>query len=349
MRLLIAVLVVAALAYGLIWGWRQAVQHAGDYVQEVIFDSSGSPGAETLRFASDYDLAGAGGLTIENDFGSVQVHPGGSEVSVGAIVYAGGKEPKALARAANVSLTSSHEPDGGYLIRVKGDRERPRVRIDLAVEVPPDVALHLRLQSGNARVTGHKASVDISTSSGDVFVQGVGAGLAATAVSGSVEAEASMGPVRVQTASGSIDLVGLRGDVSAKASSGRISMRDVRGTAVTAEIDSGPIELTGLDARNIRAHAVSGGLRLALARPFAGQLEAQATSGPIALSLPSGSSCRVRASTSSGVVSSNLPLVAASSSRGEVKGRLGTGLGSVVLHTTSGSITLEPASLGNAG
>ena len=167
--LVISVLVVLGLAYGLVLAYQHGVRRTRAYVQEKMV-GMGVPATETARASSSFDLGGATALTIENDFGSVEVKPGGPQVRVERVVYAGGQDDAARARAAKFTVSGARGPEGGYTIKVSGSQERPRVRVDLIAQAPPGLALQLKLQAGNGEVADHTGPVSISCESGNVAV-----------------------------------------------------------------------------------------------------------------------------------------------------------------------------------
>ena len=339
MKVLIAVLVVAACAWGLVLGWRHLVRRAGRYVEELVAESAGQSHTEVSRFTDSFELEGAPRLTIENDFGPVEVRPGGSQASVSVVVYARGEEAVARARAAEFSLAASREASNGCIIKVVGSRH-PRVRVDLIAEAPPEIALQLRLKSGNARVMDRTGPVNIASASGAISGSNLAGGVTAHTGSGSISMERVQGGATAATRSGRVELTEIEGTTIAGTSSGRVGLRAVQANEISATSGSGAVELSEVDGRRVKAITRSGSIRVSLSRPFAGDMTARSGSGSVRVMLPTGSNCDVRATSGSGSVRSELPLTGGHTSRHEVGGTLGAGRGRVEIDTRSGSIRL---------
>ena len=339
MKVLIAVLVVAACAWGLVLGWRHLVRRAGRYVEDVVAESEAQGHTEVSRFTDSFDLAGAPRLTIENDFGPVEVRPGGPQASISVVVYARGEEAVEHARAAEFSLRSSRDASNGCSIKVVGSRH-PRVRVDLIAEAPPEIALQLRLKSGRARVTDRTGPVNIASESGSISGSDLAGGVTAHTRSGRISMERVQGGAKATTASGRVELTEIEGTTVAETSSGSVSLRAVQADEISAKSGSGSVELSEVDGHGVKAITRSGSIRVSLSRPFTGDMSARSGSGSIRVMLPTGSDCDVRATTASGSVRSELPLTGGHTSRHEVGGTLGAGRGRVEIDTRSGSIRL---------
>ena len=339
MRVLIAVLVVAACAWGLVLGWRHLVPRACRYVEDVVAELAAQSHTEVSRFTDSFDLEGAPRLTIENDFGPVEVRPGGPQASVSVVVHARGKEAVERARAAEFSLAASRDSSNGCNIEVVGSRH-PRVRVDLIAEVPPDIALQLQLTSGRARVMDRTGPVNIASGSGAISVSNLAGGVTAHTRSGAIGVERVQGGATATTRSGRIELTDIEGTTVAETSSGRVSLRAVQADEISATSGSGAVELCEVDGHSIKAITRSGSIRVSLSRPLGGDMTARSGSGSIRVMLPTGSNCDVRATSGSGSVRSELPLSGSHTSRHEVGGTLGAGRGRVEIGTRSGAIRL---------
>lgn len=339
MKVLIAVLVVAVCAWGLLLGWRHLVQRACRYVEHVVAEWAPESDTEVSRFMDSFDLGGAPRLTIENDFGPVEVRPGGAQASVSTVVYARGEEAVEHARGAKFSLASSRDESNGCIIRVVGSRH-PGVRVDLIAEVPPDIALQLQLTSGRAQVMDRTGPVNISCGSGAVSVSDLAGGVTAHTRSGRVTMERVQGGVTATTGSGRIELADIKGTTVAETASGRVSLRAAQGDEISATTGSGSVELSEVDGHRIKAITASGRIEVSLSSPFAGEMTARSGSGGVRVMLPTGSNCDVLATSGSGSVRSELPLSGGRTSRHQVRGALGEGRGRVEIDTGSGSILL---------
>lgn len=339
-KLLVSVLVVMGLVYGLALGWRYAIASARTYAEEAVMEGEGK---ETARISEGFDLGGATRLTIENAYGSVEVKAGGPQVTVERTVYAGGDTGEARARAARFTLAAGPDGGDGYKISVRGQRERPRVRVDLAVEVPPQLALSLQVASGEARVSGMGSSVTVSTGSGGISVESIAGPVAAKTGSGDILVKAAQSGVTAATGSGDIELTQVHGPTDAKTGSGSVMVRGARGDQISLKTASGSLDLTDIAGQSLVAESASGSIQMSVSEPFSGEMRLRTASGSISLALPAGSDCRLDASTASGSVSSSLPLAEITSRGRSLSGRLGAGKGHIEAKTASGSVELKQA------
>jgi hypothetical protein len=240
-----------------------------------------------------------------------------------------------VVRIVNTSGSTVVRAAGGSEVRVQATRhywvadQPPEVRLvpvngALAVEVVPH-------GPGPVDQTGYVDYVIDSPSA-------LGADL--RSASGSVAATGLTGPVRVETASGSIDLRDLRGSAVVTTASAGIRLTNVAGDLRVASA-SGGIYGTGL-ARVSDARSMSGGIDLT--GDFATDAQIVNVSGGVTLRLTPVASVRLDALSLSGNVSSDLPLSAQQTGPHNLSGNVGTGITSLSVRTTSGSIRLPRSS-----
>jgi hypothetical protein len=347
MRVAIAVLVVAACAWGMIWGWAYLGDRTQRCVEEALLECAYGAGVEIARLTESFEVSDASRLTIENEFGSIQVEPGGPEVSIEAIVYAPVDDARAGMRAAQFAVGNSRESDGVLRIMVEdsGTDDGPRLRVDLVARAPVDIPLHVRMTAGSADVHDRRGSVDITGGSGGIRVLNIRGDVVANTGSGSISVREVGGRADAETGSGTIRLAGVDGGGRAKTGSGSIRADDIDG-GLSATSGSGSLHLRGIAGESIVANTGSGVVAVSVAEPFSGEMDVHTASGSITIGLPARSNCRVEASTGSGSVSSNLPLTSTFSSRTKLRGTLGSGEGRVQVTAGSGSIRLEAGHIG---
>ncbi len=125
------------------------------------------------------------------------------------------------------------------------------------------------------------SKIEVSTGSGDIETQDVGAGLKADSGSGSVRARAVHGPATLQTGSGDIELEeNAQGEVRAQTGSGSIRIREMNG-ALRAQTGSGDIEATGKITGESKLETGSGSVRLTIGNGGGYTLDATTGSGSI--------------------------------------------------------------------
>lgn len=233
----------------------------------------------------------------------------------------------------------------------------------------------LRSTSGDIEVFSAAGPLEVSSSSGDVTVTGVREAKVKS-VSGDVVVHQATGPLKASTSSGGVSVADARGELSISTVSGDVQVRQVAG-ALRASTSSGGISVTGardslslstvsgdieadaaprgleagtssgaVDVRGVtgmvKVGTVSGDVRLSLREPLRG-VEAGTTSGEIRLALDSAVGCSLDMRTTSGTIEVEQPMQMKNISRRSVSGVIRGGKTPVVLHTTSGDITVVGA------
>jgi hypothetical protein len=139
--------------------------------------------------------------------------------------------------------------------------------VDVSFAVPPDLP------------------VEVTTGSGDVRLQAVGA-VGAETGSGDVEIEGAAGAVDVETGSGDVSVSEVDGQADVVSGSGNLRLDDVAG-AVRAETGSGDVDAFGIGGRTASFTIGSGYLVLRMAGDFE-QVVGETGSGDVDLTVPGG-------------------------------------------------------------
>lgn len=235
--------------------------------------------------------------------------------------------------------------DGGIL---------PLYEVRLTFQVPGALAVRARETSGDIRSEGLAGAQQLESTSGDIEVASPGAAIEAGTTSGDVTATAvrrahvhsvsgdvvvkqAAGALRVSTTSGSITVSGAEDSLSLSSVSGDIRAdRAPRG--LEAGTTSGEVVVRGISG-GVKVESTSGDVRLSLRPPIRG-VEATTSSGEIRLELDPAITCALDMRTSSGAIDVEMPMQMRSASRHSVSGAIRGGSTPVVLHTTSGDITV---------
>ena len=230
----------------------------------------------------------------------------------------------------------------------------PRYEVRVTCQVPRGLPVTVRESSGDIRSEGLAGAQVLKSSSGDIEVQSAGGPLEVSSssgdvtvtavrqarvrsVSGDVVVRQAAGPLRASTTSGGITVTGAEDSLVLSSVSGDIRAdRAPRG--LDAETTSGEVVVRGVSGA-VKVGSTSGDLRLSLREPFRG-LEASTTSGEIRLQLDPAIACALDMSTTSGTVEVEQPMQMKNVSRRSVSGTIRGGRTPVVLHTTSGDITV---------
>ena len=194
----------------------------------------------------------------------------------------------------------------------------------------------LKTRSGDIEVESAGGALDASSSSGEVTVMGVRQARVKSA-SGDVVVRQVQGPLRASTSSGDITVTGAGDSLELSSVSGDIlAVHAPRG--LDAESSSGEITARGVSG-SVRIGTSSGDVRLSLREPLRG-VDASTSSGEIRLQLAAAVACALDMRTSSGTIEVEQPMQMKKVSRRSVSGVIRGGRTPVVLHTSSGDITV---------
>lgn len=230
----------------------------------------------------------------------------------------------------------------------------PAYEVRIHCRVPAALAVEARATSGDIRSDSLAGSQQLKNTSGDIVVTAAGGALETTStsgdvriigarrtrarcVSGDVSVDGVAGPLQVSTTSGDIVVKGAEDSLALSSVSG-----DIRADRAPKGMDvgttSGEVRVRGISG-TVKAGSTSGDLRLELRSPLRG-LDASTTSGAIWVGLDGTIACALDMTTSSGALEVDLPMQMRNVTRRSVSGVIRGGGAPMVLHTTSGDITV---------
>jgi hypothetical protein len=326
------------------------------------------------REESEKTVDGRGIRTVEitNARGRVDLTPSGDgKIHVTALKIVRSSDPE-RARAMARGITVQTETEGDrFTVEVLYQKRHtikigfwdifkvdgvsyPRYEVRIACQVPPGVAVSVRETSGDVLSDGIAGAQVLRSTSGDVEVRSPGARIEASSTSGDVTAS-DLRDATVRTVSGDIVVRDVSGPLRAQSTSGRITVTgaadslalnsvsgDIRaeGTprGLEAGTTSGEVTVRGLSGR-VKVSSTSGDVRIGVRGPLHG-LDASSSSGSIRLQLDPSIACALDMRTSSGTLEASLPMEMRTATRRNVAGTIRGGRTPVVLHTTSGDITV---------
>jgi hypothetical protein len=176
---------------------------------------------------------------------------------------------------------------------------------------------------------------EVSTSGGNVRVDGTGAAVQARTAGASINVSATAGEAAVETVGGSIHVADHDGPVSAKTLGGSIHLAGHLDGLVLAETQGGSVTIHGADG-TVRASTNGGSVNVS--GRLVGDSTLRTSGGAVTVAVPSGNQLRVDGRSTA--ASSDFPEVAAQ--RGRLDGVLGDGSdGSVSLRTVGGTVSLR--------
>lgn len=194
-------------------------------------------------------------------------------------------------------------------------------RVHFTIQVPRNYPVDLRTSGGSLDVRDLDASAQGKTSGGSIHVQNVTGEVNMHTSGGSVEAEHLNGPAELSSSGGPIDVTDSTGNLDLRTSGGGITIDNGDGT-VDAHTSGGSIRAQLRSNRGINLSTSGGGITLLLPRNSRGSLDAE---------------------TSGGSVDSDFPVSTTHfGDRNHLQGTIGGGGAAISLHTSGGSIHLEP-------
>ncbi|MFZ0499802.1 MAG: DUF4097 family beta strand repeat-containing protein [Steroidobacteraceae bacterium] len=269
--------------------------------------------------------APAGGrLTFDADVGSVAVT--GGDVSQ-VVVHADLEGSESFLNRIHIS---AEQTSSGVTILVHMDHDSwldllvmGSNRVQFTVEVPRTYPVDLRTSGGGLDVRNLHAWVRGKTSGGGIHVQDVVGTVNMHTSGGGVSAERLNGAASLSSSGGSIDASDSTGDLDLNTSGGGISIRS--------------------DDGKINAHTSGGSIQAQLRTNDGITLDT--SGGSITLMLPQTTHASIDAETSGGDVTSHLPVTTSGTVSGShLQGTIGSGGPLIFLHTSGGSIHIEPES-----
>ncbi|HYG57653.1 MAG TPA: DUF4097 family beta strand repeat-containing protein [Symbiobacteriaceae bacterium] len=196
----------------------------------------GQPCRVTEERNAIVELKGEEGVNVQVEAGSLRVdgRPGAQEVRVTGTACAGSR-----ADLDRIQLTAERSSDGW--IRVQSQTPGGNATLDLILEVPSDLKVMIRDESGSMLVRRLNRSLEIYDNSGDIEVYDVTGDVAIEDNSGTITVEKTGGNVEIRDDSGDIEVRTVSKNVTVRDSSGDIDVSDVGGNFTVASDGSGSV------------------------------------------------------------------------------------------------------------
>lgn len=284
---------------------------AGHAAQRSYDKRLDAPSGGRLTFATD-----VGSVTVVGrDSREVVIHADlrGSESFLASVRISAEQTPSGV----TVTARMPHRGWSGWFDWL--DFGSSRVRFD--IDVPRDYPVELRTSGGDLDLRDLSVGLRASTSGGGVVVQNVSGAIDVHTSGGRIEAERLQGPAKLTSSGGGIEVMDSTGDLYVRTSGGSIRIRNEDG--------------------KVDAHTSGGTIRAEL-RSNRG-ISLDTSGGSITLMLPPSARGSVDAETSGGRVTCDLPLSTTEIVAGNhLRGAIGGGGALISLHTSGGSIHLEP-------
>ncbi len=265
-------------------------------------------------------------------------------------------------------------------VRVSAPEEFRDGIVALVIEAPDSIALLIATLFGDVSVEKSSARVEVRTASGAVTLNDLGGEARAESMSGEMRAVNIRGALALSTKSGDVHATNVQKGASLATVSGEVRLHGAEGAKVEARSVSGdvllerigllaPIDITvesvsgdvrvseavgnlalktvsgdataiGLKATTVQGQVVSGDIRIELSAAFVGTLTTNTVSGDVIVALPPDSNFRFALDTQSGELHSEHSGADDNKTERLWTGSVGTGAGTVNVHTLSGDVRL---------
>ncbi len=229
----------------------------------------------------------------------------------------------------------------GNLIRVGGGGQHMHdVSIDYSIVVPPEAEIHATTGSGDLEVNGIKGPANFTSGSGGISASNIGGDVQVVAGSGAIELSNIQGQVQVTAGSGDVTLNAVHSETRLHTGSGDLDISNP-GDALEANTGSGDVNIKGASA-DIRLRTSSGDVTVDGNPGNSNYWDIRTSSGDVVLQVPPTASFRLYARSSSGDIDAAIPIVMeGTTSKHELRARIGDGKGRVEVQSSSGSISLK--------
>jgi DUF4097 and DUF4098 domain-containing protein YvlB len=271
-----------------------------------------------------FDVSPGGFLTVETDYGSIEVGTSGSDkVEVEVIVkadrekYLDDFEVEFEQNGNDVSIFGEHKKRRSFWSNF-----RKSLRVEFLVTVPRQFELDLHTVGGSISVGNLDGDVRSETSGGSLNFERINGNVHGRTSGGSIQLESCTGEADVKTSGGGITIGEVRGEVSARTSGGSITVEEVMGM--------------------INASTSGGGVTAYITGQPRDDCHLSTSGGSIKVYLQKDISVFVDAHTSGGHVETDFPVtVRGKLKKSTLRGKINDGGPELYLRTSGGSIYLR--------
>ena len=209
------------------------------------------------------------------------------------------------------------------------------------VRVPTSTQLEIRTGGGGLKVYSIKGDSQLKTSGGSVEVSDLAGRLNAETSGGHILLREVTGDTRAETSGGGIEVNSLIGSLHGHTSGGPIHISRADGD-IDVDTSGGSIHIQDAGGRVI-AKTSGGSVDVSFDRGNAKGGELETSGGSVRVALDPSVNLTVDASASGGSVKSDLPItVVGKISTSSLHGSLGSGGPELRVHTSGGSVQIEP-------
>ncbi|MGH9698332.1 MAG: DUF4097 family beta strand repeat-containing protein [Candidatus Acidiferrales bacterium] len=297
----------------------------------------------TGTFDKTFPVNGPVRLELTTGSGDAHITTGAADsVVIHGQIHAGGWAIEGAQRDVRQAQANPPVSQEGNLIRVGGaGRRESGVNIDYTIEVPPSTELHSSSGSGDVSVNGIQGPANFTSGSGGVSASQIAGDAQATTESGDIHLANIQGQATVTAGSGDVEARYIAGETRIRTGSGSVQVTQPA-ALLTVQTGSGDIRISGASG-DLHLNSSSGDTTVE-GNPTASHFwDIHSASGSIVLNVPASGNFRLYAHSSSGGIDAQIPVTmdGATTSKHELRARIGDGSARIEASTTSGSISLR--------
>ncbi len=228
----------------------------------------------------------------------------------------------------------------GRKVKIREDGSGLDAHADLDIRIPNGKTVLVYLAAGEVVVSNVDGDLTVSAGSADVRSTGTSGRLVLDTGSGDVSVDDARGDVTLDTGSGDVSASNVSGDkLTADTGSGDVTGSGITVGQLSVDTGSGDVDVLGVEAREVSVDTGSGDVEIAF-RSSPAEVSVDTGSGDVTLALPSSWESRVELDTASGDIHSDFRMTVEEMDDDYVRGRVGTGGGSLEVDTGSGDVRL---------
>ncbi|MGH7475658.1 MAG: DUF4097 family beta strand repeat-containing protein [Longimicrobiales bacterium] len=230
---------------------------------------------------------------------------------------------------------------GGRRVNVRSrGRGGLEAHADLRILIPDGRRVAVLLGVGGVEAANVVGDLVVDVAAAGVEVRGVRGALLVDTGSGSITVADVQGEVGIDTGSGSVEVSVIRGSrLRVDTGSGSVRGNDLTTDDLSVDTGSGRIELSAVSARRLVLDTGSGSIDLGLLSDVE-SARLDTGSGSVRLRVPAELGAELEIETGSGGIDVDVPVEVARMARNSFVGRIGDGVGRIVVDTGSGGVRL---------
>ena len=309
----------------------------------VALAGCGSNAEATATFDKTFAVNGPVRLELTTGSGDAHITTGAADsVVIHGQIHASGWGIEGVQHDLRQMQANPPVSQEGNLIRVGGaGHHLSGVSVDFTIEVPPNTELHSVSGSGDVIVEGIQGPANFISGSGSISASQTAGDAKATAGSGDVHFANIQGQATVTSGSGNVEALYIKGETRIHTGSGDVQVTQPA-APVTVQTGSGDIRVSGASG-DLHLTAASGDTTVEGNPSGLHFWDLHSSSGEIMLNVPASGNFRLYAHSSSGDIDAQIPVMmeGSTTSKHELRARIGDGSARIEAATTSGTISLR--------